>query len=754
MAKARLLVLLLVTFVSSFLLALQPPVPRLITVPPLSPAAYRQEEPGLAWDGQNFVAVWTDQRRTANWRYGFLPSIYGSRLSAEGAVLDPVGIELVARGVGPRIASNENGSLMVYRDGNVSSFALPLGRDARPAGKAINLGSLDARGLASNGLTYCVVAHRWPDTNKALILNANGDVIQTYDIAGEAWAVAAIEGRYLVVSVRGREIVATTIVANRPAASRVIATADTDQSAAVALTGGNRVLVSWLGAGIETHSYDYLILDANANQAGVLHGPRRVGGVPSNIGAPLPSLAWDGELFLLSWGEGSLSAVRVRQDGSILRNAEISLDPRIQALASVSGGGQPVLLTIESEEYTTDIFLRKIDSFRNLETLPERSVVALSARPQMQPAVAYGANNVALAVSIEGSGPDSITATLFSPHGSRPALTREIKGKDFFVQKEGVSVAALGETFLVSWREMAQFSTSIVAQRVAADGTLIGGPISIAHEDGFVYFGETSIATDGASFLVAWDSPTKEILVRRLSADGTLLDPDPLVVSRNPGKATHELGHPEALWTGSEYLVAWSEHEFYSAAPPAGISRIRGARVTALGALVDTSESHTYVAQPGHPTGVDLAKNGDGLMLVASFSSEILPALKSVVALPLNRAGYATQLEPLRLDLKPDGARLESPTVAGAGKSFVALWTEQQRNALDARVRGARISANGEVERFDVVDADAFSPAATSTGNEIVLVHSQHDAVGSNVVRLFSTTFSPEPQKRQRTVRP
>lgn len=53
----------------------------------ISPAD--QEQPAVAFDGENFLVVWQDSRIES---YGYPHTIYGARISRDGAVLDPSGI--------------------------------------------------------------------------------------------------------------------------------------------------------------------------------------------------------------------------------------------------------------------------------------------------------------------------------------------------------------------------------------------------------------------------------------------------------------------------------------------------------------------------------------------------------------------------------------------------------------------------------------------------------------------------------------
>lgn len=79
---------------------------------PISGAANREQTPDVAWDGSNYLAVWQD-RRAGHW------DIYGARISAQGAALDPAGIAIATGPFDqqtPALAWGGSGYLVVWQD--------------------------------------------------------------------------------------------------------------------------------------------------------------------------------------------------------------------------------------------------------------------------------------------------------------------------------------------------------------------------------------------------------------------------------------------------------------------------------------------------------------------------------------------------------------------------------------------------------------------------------------------------------------
>lgn len=744
------LLFLLLAIAATTAVAVQPPSPRPLGIPDMVPAAYRQEQPDVAWNGTSFIAVWTDSRKTPTWRSAE-SAIFAGRVDEQGEVIDRYGVEVTPFGFHPRIASNGRRSLVTYSDGS-SSFAVPIADNARRAGPAVDLGQGHALDLTSNGSTYCAVVNAtYPNGARALILDESGAIVHTALIEGYATSVVAIGRTYYVFSARGSEVYATTVTATGAKTTKHIATNTLSDSAPTAIAGDDTILVSWLAVSQEISAYEYLVIDS---ELAPLTEVRRVaGGAPySNAFANPPSLAWDGNIFVMAWGQQS---VRIDDDGAQLDAEPVTLQPFIVRFAAAWSGDVTLLVAEQQRGWDTDLHAHALPSLQGIAAIGAGRLMTFSATPQMQPDVAFSESaNLAAAVSVDGDGPDSIAITLFNPRGVPNRLRRRVSAEVANTEKEGPSVAAAGDTFVVAWRELHNFNTRIAARRVSADGTLLGMEVPIAQESSFIYFGETAVATNGDVVLIVWDSPTGEIHGRRIRANGEFLDSAPFVISRHPTSEERMRERPAVVWTGSEFLVAWSEHDTYYTAPPAGRTTIRGARVTAEGTVIDASESRTFFTRPGHSRGVDLAVGASGIMLVAAFSSWINLDLMNMSALPLDLAGNPTASEPTRLDAPAVRTQLDSPTVAAVGDSFYALWGEST-DAM-SRVRGTRLTVDGEiVDRFDSGSSEAYSPAATNAGGEIVIVQSQHDARQASVVRLFATSFAPgeAASRRIRSVR-
>src|SRR3954471_7255404 len=87
---------------------------------PLAPpvtarAAGMQDWPRVATDGRDFFAVWVDSRSGTS-------SVFGTRILADGTVLDPTGILIAASGGVPGLVWDGANYVVVWRESSSSSY--------------------------------------------------------------------------------------------------------------------------------------------------------------------------------------------------------------------------------------------------------------------------------------------------------------------------------------------------------------------------------------------------------------------------------------------------------------------------------------------------------------------------------------------------------------------------------------------------------------------------------------------------------
>jgi hypothetical protein len=148
-------------------MALPPPNP----CPPL-PSPDDQTNPAIASDGTNFLVVWIDMRnRDSSWL-----DVYGARVSASGEVLDPGGIPIctnVSAAYYPSVAFDGANYLVVWSDDRDAAEGNPrleiYGARVSPGGAVLDPNGIQITHgevayqptIAFNGTVYLVASYAW-----------------------------------------------------------------------------------------------------------------------------------------------------------------------------------------------------------------------------------------------------------------------------------------------------------------------------------------------------------------------------------------------------------------------------------------------------------------------------------------------------------------------------------------------------------------------------------------------------------------
>src|SRR5690606_19442288 len=133
-------------------------------------------------------------------------------------------------------------------------------------------------------------------------------------------------------------------------------------------------------------------------------------------------------------------------------------------------------------------------------------------------------------------------------------------------------VAWSGDSYLVVWARRAAWtpaSFTLEARRVGADGSVLDvDPIVIAPTvPGLGVQPHPAIVWNGAWVLIIWHDD-EYIVGARVGADGELLDAEPFPISTEADQASS----PALAWSGTVHLAVWYDHRNDG-------SRIYGARL-------------------------------------------------------------------------------------------------------------------------------------------------------------------------------
>ena len=308
----------------------------------ITQTAHTQMRPAVAYNGTDYLAVWEDMRHSSNSR-----DVFGARLSSDGTVLDPNGIE-IARATGrqtvPSVAALGTDWLVAWQDsrnvGTDDVYAARVsgsGTVSDPLGIPIVTGAGFQRApvVSSDGTNWLVA---WQDTittqiwasrvsQAGAVLDPSG--IQISAGGGTTPAVAYNGTNYLIAWTRpgaGDDVVAARMTpagtvldtGNLVVPLGVTATREITPSVA---SNGTDWLVTW------ENGYDANVRGARVNNDGTVLDPTGIDISTAANRQTASRAAWDGAQYWVVWQDER--AVSGRQDlyGARITPGGVVTDP-------------------------------------------------------------------------------------------------------------------------------------------------------------------------------------------------------------------------------------------------------------------------------------------------------------------------------------------------------------------------------------------------------------------------------------------
>jgi hypothetical protein len=544
---------------------------------PISTAAGPQASPAVAFNGVDFLAVWTDERDGSDF------DIYGARISTAGSVLDTSGIPIstVAGGeYSPKVAASGTNFLAVWEDDRnaAAGFVDIYGARVTGGGTALDGGGFSIGNGSANQHTPAVAAGLTD------------------------YLVVWLDERNLATS--GLDIYGARVTTNGGVTDPMgfaICTETNDQTTPELVFNGSQYLVTWTDArNMATTDLD--IYGALVSTAAVVSPAQ---GFVISTGAAdeeAPATASNGNNYLVVWQDYRNSAtsgadiygVRVSTAGTVLDTSAIAIStaPYDQVSPNVATDGTNYLVTWEDYRNTAttgvNIYGARVTG---AGTVLDASGIAIStASPeQLAPAVAGGRSGY-LVVWEDGrnlatSGPDIYGSRVSSAGsvldtGGIPICTND-------AAQYSAAVAFNNTNYLVVWSDERNLGTSgvdVYGARVNTSGTVLDSSnIPIIQAGGNDIF--PAVASTAGSFLVVWEdgrnsaTTGEENYGTLVTGAGVMSDPGGLAIDVTPGyEAT-----PAVAASGTNYLVVWQDgrNEATTGAD------IYGARVTTGGVVLD-----------------------------------------------------------------------------------------------------------------------------------------------------------------------
>jgi hypothetical protein len=618
----------------------------------ISTATGPQLSPSVGSDGTGYLVVWTDGR-------GGTPDLYGTRVRADGAVLDPAGLAVCVHPGGqqyPSVGSSGGGYLVAWgdgRNGNLDIYGTRVGSDGTvldPSGLVLAraAGHQEAPSVAAHGAGYLVA---WRD-----LRNGGGSDVYATRVG--------TDGTVLDPS------------------GLALSTAIGDQDGPTAVSNGAGSFVVWRDTRTASR---FQIYGTRVGADGTVLDPSGLALSSAQSTPVFVSLASSGSSHLLVWtddrGQTDIYAARVTADGVVQDPAGLLLSASAnnQHGASVASNGTGSLVVWTDDRHGTgDIY--------------------------------------AVRLSAGGAVLDPAGLLL----SSRP------------VSAHDASVASNGSGYLVAWTEdSAGFTTyqDIYATRVSADGAILDPAslaLSTAPGDQF----GPSVGSDGTGYLVAWQDfrtgNLTDIYATRVGADGTVHDPAGLPVSTAPRRESQ----PSVASNGSGYLVAWTDER-------GGNRDIYAARVSAAGVVQDSS-GLVVSAEASHEDRPSVASNGSAYLVAWTDFRGGGASGTDIYARRVSAAG----VENPGLPLSTAPGDQAWPTVTSRGSDYLVAWMDRRGGSRD-ELYATRVAADGTVRH-----PSGLALASESTSVSVPRLA----AIGDRTLVVYYR-FDPAPGLRAHRVR-
>jgi len=734
-----------------------------LDTPVTDPGGGAQTAPAIASDGADSLVVWADDR-------GGDVDVYGARVSQAGAVLDSLGIPIAVAlnsQQAPAVAFDGTNYLVVWSDGRRGSGSDIYGARVSPAGSVLDPNALalssstvftllmSAPAIAFDGTNYLVVwdekiGFSSPTNLQGLRVSPAGSplgspFVVSNAIGSQLAASVAFDGtNSLAVWQDDRSGAGNDIYAARisPAGTVLdtsgisVSTNSSTQVNPAVVFNGTFYLVVW---------EDY----RNQSSTGVdLYGARVTtgGGVLDATGLGLvqatstqsqPALARLGSQCVLAWqdqrsGELDVYAARLDANATVLDPSGLGVmtAPGTQATVAIAANGTNALVTW-SDGRTVDIVGARVSAGAALTVLdPSGFTVSRSVNSETSPAVAFdGTNYLVVWQDNRGSGFDlygvrvSGSGTVLDPSGFA------ISGASG--HQRNPAVAFDGTNYLVAWEDTRTSSSSdIFAARVSPAGTVLdANGLSLCPRFGAQE--HPAVAFDGTNSLVVWSdagtSSARDIYGTRVSRAGAVLDPTFFGISTD----SSDQASPAIAFDGTNYLVAWSDYRNNSTAD------VYGARVSKTGSVLDVSGLQ-LAGGPESQTDAALAYDGTNYLLVWSdyqtFPSSNLSARR------VRPTGTPADTSPITVSAA--AGHQQQASVVYTGTEFLIAW-QDGRSGTGLDIYAGRLSPGGTA-----LDGDGFILSANPANESRVILSSAGGAgvlavyqvnepsLGSNVQRL------------------
>lgn len=732
-----------------------------IDAPVVGPTGANQQQAAIAFNGTNYLVIWTDTRDSAD------ADIWGTRLSAAGAILDPLGLKIAA---GPGVQSNPtvayNGStfLVAWED-----FLVTGGTQASVAAAAVSsAGAVTPLGTVATttaSSAHPVLAAR-PDGNALLVWNAAGAVtgsIFSSGAFGPAISIASgavVErpgnasnpaGNYLVswsaaTDLHGQFVTSTGALSG--AAFNLSAAAGTQAASAATFDGTNYDVV-W-----ENNNAGLNLYGARVSPAGVVldtrtEGTATVGGVPIST-APdnqqVPAIQCQASGCLVTWQDRrNLAATGFDVFGQLL-NPNFTLNGTEFVVSNATGNQfGPVIGSSGAGFFAAWSDLRDNNAFAIFgSTISSAGAVGAAApigtsnNRESSPSLGRAGTLFGLFWSDSRTFGNDIRFVRINSSGSKLDAVAQVASGATFAQISPAASTDLGTNSFVVWSDTRNGSNKdIYGARVSfATGTTLdaaGIALSTAAGDQLV----PSVASSGSVALAVWQDR------RNGSFDiyGALVDSSGAVVASNIAISTAagDQTRPAVTWdpASSQFLVVWADQR-------GATVNIFGTRVSPAGAVLDGAGVQISNGAVGQ-FSPSITSSATGSFAVWQDRRNAPAGGYNIYGSRLTGGAALGVLDPSGVRVSNNPSKQSQPAIGTIGSGYVVAWSDDRAGQGD--IYAQQVNANGTLFGTEFVvsattdDESAPTLLATSARSATMRIAYESHRLGTSRVstRLISS---------------
>lgn len=501
----------------------------------ISRAPFSQTDPKVAWNGSMFLVLWESEALTTFYKSR---NVVAARVSAGGQLLDPTPIVIDDEEYVDEhpwdVASDGNEFLVIWQDtSNNGNWSLD--------GALID----SAGGLNHLGMIYRPADQFWAPWNARLEWSGS-----RYLTVWSSWS-GGVEGQLWDSAI------------NKVGSRFKIGGAQSTQPQVA--TDGAGFYVTWGVGGTWGEVRGTPV--SSTGQVGVLNGELLTPGYyPID---PHPSPAWDGAQWQVLWEEWagaagfSILRTRVDRNGGVIGAPDAVSAQGAYATRPVASAGPNQIFAVWEDGRHSISGFGEYDLYGSLldstGAIGAHFPVTVSAPAQLQPdlALADGLSTALVVFQRRVSGEAWICAQRVDAFGR--SLDRDpivlAQGSPEF-RNPHVAWNSAQQCWMVVWEDYrgSVFQSRILGRRVSLNGTTLD-PAALDLLPG----NTPDVSAAGDSFLVVSThepiNHTRTVKAARVSAaDGSLIDPTPLVVSGSYARSVEVEAHED------RYVVTWQRN--------------------------------------------------------------------------------------------------------------------------------------------------------------------------------------------------